>query len=280
MASLTELEQENKKLHGIIADLDKSAKMLVRRDLELRRANTKLESLDKEKSEFVSIAAHQLRTPLSAVKWAHQMLLDDEMGELNAEQKLVLEQAEQSVGRMISLVNDLLNADHLEFGQVVYEQKSINIALVLKDALSAVHPLAADRNITLSNSLPAEPVPFFGDPEKLKETFLNILSNAIKYTAAHGSVSTTLKVDAGSIVIVVSDTGIGIPLKDHSRIFKKFSRADNAKKIDADGSGLGLFIVKKIIEAHDGTVQFVSREGEGTTFTITLPLHEANVPST
>ena len=105
MATKEELEIENKKLHGIIKDLDNSAKMLVRRDLELRRANSKLESLDTEKSEFVSIAAHQLRTPLSAIRWANQMLLEHDMGELNQEQELLVQQSQQSVSRMVALVS-------------------------------------------------------------------------------------------------------------------------------------------------------------------------------
>jgi len=269
---MSDTEYSKEQIDLLLGEQKKSTQMLLRRDFQLSRANEELRALDKEKSEFVSIAAHQLRTPLSAIRWAQQMLLDGEFGELNDEQIHMLNQSQQSIARMVNLVNDLLSADHLEFGQVVYTKSDTPIGNVIKEITSELQPMAEERGITLNVEIPEEQIISHCDAEKLTEVFSNLINNAIKYTPNRGMVQIFVAKEEKNVVTKVTDSGIGIPKRDFSRIFNKFSRADNAKKIDANGSGLGLFIAKKIIEAHDGTISFESVEGSGTTFIVTLPL--------
>lgn len=259
------------RLQKILEDQRRSARLLLRRDVELQRANDQLQELDKDKSEFVSIAAHQLRTPLSAIKWAHQLIMDGEAGNITDEQRTLLAQAQDSVARMIDLVNNLLDADHLEFGQIRYTFSDINITLLLNEVVGELSAMARERSVKLSYDATDVPCSIRADPGRLKEALLNILNNAIKYTPSGGTVSITLTEEKTTLTIVIKDTGIGIPKEGQSRLFQKFVRMDNAKKVDANGSGLGLFIVKRIIDGHNGSVTFESEEGTGTAFYITLP---------
>jgi signal transduction histidine kinase len=258
------------KLKQTIADLDRSARTLMKRDEELSRANDRLLRLDHAKSEFVSIAAHQLRTPLSALKWAQQMLLDGEAGQISESQRLLLTQSQESVRRMVTLVNDLLAADHLEYGKVSYAMAPACPEELLAACALELKPMADEHHITLVIELPKKSVVTI-DAERVKEAFLNLLNNAIKYSPDGGTVTIRANYGMGKVVLSIADTGIGIPEGDRDRLFEKFVRMENAKKVDANGSGLGLFIVKKVIDAHGGKIWFQSEEGKGTTFSIELP---------
>lgn len=263
---MTEAEIEK-----LTQEYKRSAQMLLRRDLELSKANAQLQQLDQDKSEFVSIAAHQLRTPLTAISWSQRMLLDEDDGKLNDEQRDLLQKSQSSINRMLALINDLLSADHLEYGQVRYEKFDHNLGLIAKTAVDELQPLAQDKKIKL-NFIPADhTIKMCCDSGKLKEALANLINNAIKYTLPEGMVTVKLEETDSNFVITVKDTGVGIPKKHMGNLFKKFSRADNAKRIDADGSGLGLFIVNKIIQAHYGTVEIASEEGVGTTISLVLP---------
>ena len=260
------------KLQTTIQSLDQNSKILVRRDIELSAANDKLKSLDKAKSEFVSIAAHQLRTPLSAIKWAQQMLIDGELGPLTSEQATIVRQSQESVTRMANLVNDLLSADHLEYDKVQYVLIDTDLVDVVTHISRELVPMAEERSITLTFTPQTKTAYIIGDASRLKEAFLNVINNAIKYTPMRGAVTIVLSVTDTTVVLKVKDTGIGIPRTDRDRLFEKFVRMDNAKKVDANGSGLGLFIVKKIIDAHRGKIWFESEEGTGTEFFMEFPL--------
>ena len=268
------------RLKSTIADLDRSAKTLIKRDEELSRANDRLERLDHAKSEFVSIAAHQLRTPLSALKWAQQMLLDGDAGQITENQKTLLMQSQDSVYRMVHLVNDLLSADHLEYGKVTYNFALIGAESVIASIVAELRPMATERKITLTYQENKNAPQINADPERLKEAFLNLLNNAIKYTGDGGAVNIQSIYGVGEVCFTITDSGIGIPKQDSDRLFEKFVRMDNAKKVDANGSGLGLFIVKKIIDAHNGTIWFNSTEGKGTTFFVKLPTVTHNQSTT
>jgi len=260
------------KLQTTIQSLDQNSKILVRRDIELSTANDKLKSLDKAKSEFVSIAAHQLRTPLSAIKWAQQMLIDGELGPLTSEQATIVRQSQESVTRMANLVNDLLSADHLEYDKVQYVLIETDLVDVMTQILRELVPMAEERAISLTFAPEVKNAFIIGDASRLKEAFLNVLNNAIKYTPMRGAVTVALSIKDQVVLLRVKDSGIGIPRTDRDRLFEKFVRMDNAKKVDANGSGLGLFIVKKIIDAHHGKIWFESEEGTGTEFFIEFPL--------
>lgn len=259
------------RLKHTIADLDRSAKTLMKRDEELSRANDRLLSLDHAKSEFVSIAAHQLRTPLSALKWAQQMLIDGEAGQISESQKNLLLQSQESVRRMVTLVNDLLVADHLEYGKVAYNFQNVCPEEVLSKMVLELKPMADEHKIKIDCNFESKSL-INADPERIKEAFLNVINNAIKYSPDGGTVTIRANYGMGKVVFSITDTGIGIPEIDRNRLFEKFVRMENAKKVDANGSGLGLFIVKKVIDAHGGKIWFTSMEGQGSTFFIEFPV--------
>jgi signal transduction histidine kinase len=269
----TKPEPTNESLQKTITELEKATQILVRRDLDLKRAYRQLEEMDERKSEFVSIAAHQLRTPLSAIRWAHQMLLAGEAGELSGEQNVILLQAQQSIVKMIGLVNDLLNADHLEYDKVLFNHQSVNLDQAILEVVSELRPMAQGRFITISTDLDSNKKPIHCDVSRIKEAFLNVLNNAIKYSFPKTDILIKSRAEGDHVLVSVTDHGIGIPEKYHTHIFEKFTRADNAQRIDADGSGLGMFISRKIVEAHGGKISFTSSENEGTSFYIELPTH-------
>lgn len=265
MDEITRLKNENANLTKIVETMDKNAILLVRRDLELRRANSQLITLDTQKSEFISIAAHQIRTPLSALRWSQQMLLDGDLGEITSPQRDLINQAQQSVVRLVNLVNNLLEVEHLELQNEKKDFVIINLNLLIKECCEEFTATAVERRVTLSVNLSQTPALILAKPESVKDVFLNIIDNAMKYTLIGGSVTINVSL-ADTIEVTIADTGIGIPVNHQENVFKRFSRAENAKKLDADGSGLGLYIVKKIMESIDGTVSYTSTECVGTTF--------------
>ena len=269
MDTVTQPQEEIAKLKAIIASMDKSAMMLVHRDLELRRAKQRLTELDKNKSEFVTIAAHQMRTPLSAIRWSQQMLKNEESGTLNESQKQIVVQTLESVKGLVTLVNNLLTADHLEIGKGNDGAKVVNITSVINEVLSDCYADANEKKVTLEFPQSDIVACVNMNPDRIRDIIQNLLENAIKYTPEGGRVS--VGIELGEMIsIKVSDTGIGIPPEHVSKVFSRFYRADNAKRVDPNGSGLGLYIVKRIVEANNGTIKFEGTPGGGTTFIIQL----------
>lgn len=256
----------------IIADLNNSTKLLLQRDLELSRANEKLRGLDKMKSEFVSLATHQLRTPLSGVRWSLSMLLNGEMGELTPEQKVYIMKTYESNNRMITLINDMLQADRIDAGTIRFRFTPTNLLYLFENILAELKPLAAKRNLTLNFKADKDLPELLIDAENMRIVLQNLIDNAIKYSYEGGKVDIFVKKEAQEVKISVTDQGIGIPLLDQANIFNRFFRAPNALHTETDGSGLGLYIVKNIIDRHHGTINFQSQPNKGTTFYITLPL--------
>lgn len=275
MDRLQELEKENARLTAIVASMDKSARLLVQRDLQLRRANIKLESLDTQKSEFISIAAHQIRTPLSALRWSQQMLLDGDLGTLNEKQREVISLAQQSTVRLVKLVNNLLEVEHLELQTEVKPALPLNLNVLIKESYDEFMSKAHERNVHLTLDLAPTPAIVLADPTSVKDVLINLIDNAIKYTLTGGSVTVTVRV-TDKVIVTVADTGIGIPAAHTDKVFKRFSRAENAKKIDADGYGLGLYIVSKIMDSLEGSITYESVEGKGTTFTLQFKYYTAS----
>ncbi len=237
------------------------------------------ELIGRLKSEFVSIAAHQLRTPLSALKWTIRLLLDGDAGELTASQQEFLEKGYIINERMIKLVNDLLNAARIEEGRFGYEFSEVDLKALLGSITESFASLAEARKLILKFEKLSEPLPkIYADPEKLNLALSNLLDNAIKYTPSGGSVTLRLKRKGDWAEITVADTGVGIPEVDKRRVFSKFFRASNVIRMETSGTGLGLFIAQNIIRRHGGTIQVQSKEREGTIFTFTLPLRREQVP--
>jgi len=258
----------------LLADQERGARLLVRRDLELTRANDQLRKLDETKSSFISVVAHQLRTPLSGIKWTLNLLINGDMGTLTAEQRTFLIKAYESNDRMISLVNDMLGADRIESGKVRYFFQSVPLSEVIDEVLFELLPQAKARGVSITfASKPTHPTKVHADPTKLRAVFQNLLENSVKYSQEGGSIEVSL-VPRGTeeVEVSIKDDGIGIPKEQQKNIFDRFFRATNAVKLETDGSGLGLFIVKSIVERHGGMIWFESEENRGVTFHFTLPL--------
>lgn len=233
---------------------------------------TKEKEIDKAKTEFVSLASHQLRTPLSTINWYTEMLLSGDAGKINKEQKKYLEEVYQGSKRMVGLVNALLNVSRIEMGTFAIEPEPVDLKKTAQIVLKELEPTIKGKEIKMDESYDSDlPIIQF-DPKLINIIFQNLLSNAVKYTPAAGSVSLMVSKDIESIIIKVADTGYGIPQNQHVKIFSKLFRADNVVSKETEGTGLGLYIVKSIIDHAGGRIWFESEDNKGTTFHVTLPL--------
>jgi len=229
--------------------------------------------VERMKTEFVSIAAHQLRTPLSAIKWTLRMVLDGDTGEVTPEQKELLEKTYVSNERMISLINDLLNVSRIEEGRFLYKQQLANLEDIVSVVTDNSQELLKMKKMTLTFDKPKEPLPQVSiDKEKMELAVQNLLENAVKYTPEGGKINISVEKNNNNIVFKIKDTGVGIPDDQHERIFTKFFRGDNVIRMETEGSGLGLYTTRNIVDAHKGKIWFDSKEGEGTTFYFTIPI--------
>lgn len=236
----------------------------------INEANKQLQEIDRQKSEFISLASHQLRTPLGSMRWNLE-LLQSEIQSLPQSAKNQLNEAYKSNLRVIRLVSDLLNIARIEQGRVKDEPEETDIVEIIKSAIAEMEPEAHKRSVTITSSLSPSPLRLTIDPKRFREVVQNLLSNAVKYTLSGGTVTVTLASLEKTVSLSIADTGIGIPEKEQAKIFTKFARAENATKIDTEGSGLGLYIVKSFVEGWGGTITYKSVEGKGTTFFLTLP---------
>jgi len=236
---------------------------------------TREKTIERMKTEFVSISAHQLRTPLSAIKWTLGMLLDGDLGEFTQEQKEFLQKTYSSNERMINLINDLLDVTRIEEGRYLYRPSLVELEPIIQFIVNSYKDQIEKKKIKLEIKKPLKNLPkVMIDVEKMKLAIQNFIDNAIKYTLDNGRLVISYSFDEHDIEVSVQDSGVGIPKDQQARIFSKFFRGNNALRMETDGSGLGLFIAKNIIEAHDGKVWFESEEGKGTTFHFTLPVRE------
>ncbi len=241
--------------------------------LKVIRDITREKQINRSKSEFISIAAHQLRTPLSALKWCIDLLLKGDFGPVNAKQREMLQRGYETNETMIQLVGDLLNVAKIEdrrFGYEFTKGDLMAIATLITNSLSMT---IKERGITFVFDKPQRPFPpFYFDEAKISLAIQNLLENAIHYTPRGGAVTLSIEVLSEQVKIMVRDTGIGIPKKQLDRLFTRFFRAENAMRSHPEGSGLGLFMVQNIIARHGGTVSVQSEENKGTTMTVLLPM--------
>jgi PAS domain S-box-containing protein len=232
-------------------------------------------TVERMKSEFVSISAHQLRTPLAAIKWTLTMLLDGDAGPLGQKQKEMLEKTQISNERMIRLVNDLLDVSRIEEGRNAYKFTLEDIEPIVEILFKSYKGEAERRQIHYEFKRPFSKMPkILIDSEKIKLAVQNLIENAIRYCRAGDKVTVALKYDKKEIEVAVSDTGIGVPQEQQKRIFTKFFRSENALRLETEGSGLGLFISKNIVESHKGRIWFESAENKGSTFHIAIPIQK------
>ncbi|MDP2736703.1 MAG: ATP-binding protein [bacterium] len=235
---------------------------------------TREKAIDKMKSEFISIVAHQLRTPLSAIKWVIKMILDGDAGKLTIEQQELLNKGYLSNERIIRLVNDLLNVSRIEEGKFGFNFEKADFQEVLSTAISNVESLAVKNHQELKITKPPKLPKIFLDKERMIMVLQNLLSNAIKYTPEYGKIQVIVEVDKQYLHVKINDQGVGIPAEDQPKLFTKFFRAANVVKLDTDGTGLGLFMVKNIVEKHNGRVSLKSEEGKGTEVSFFIPIRD------
>lgn len=232
---------------------------------------TKERRIDRAKSEFVSIASHQLRTPLSAIKWFLELLMSGVPGQLSTEQKHYVSQVIASNDRMIRLVNELLNVSRIETGSLVLKQKLINLNEIVKNVCDEVMSKIVEKQQQLTLNIKGR-LMIHVDPTLLRQVIENLITNANRYTQPGGSISIRTYKKNGSMVFEIKDNGYGIPDNQKNKLFTKFFRADNIVTKQTDGTGLGLYVVKSAIETLGGKIWYESKENKGSTFYFSLPL--------
>jgi signal transduction histidine kinase len=294
--SLTELAEKNTSFKLLLKLVSEEIKEVERQEIILEKKTLEISSLsilkegeriggliilhdithekvvEKMKTEFVSIAAHQLRTPLSGVKWALSLLLEEDAGKLNEEQKSLIQKSYSSNERMINLVNDILNVARIEEGNYIFKLEPTHLEDLVKKTIDSCQELSEKKGIIIDYKELAASLPLImADSEKITLAVQNLIENAVKYTQPAGQVTISLKNDTNKIEFSIKDTGVGIAEEQKERIFTKFFRAPNVMRIETDGTGLGLFISKNIIESHGGKIWFESEENAGSTFYFWLP---------
>ena len=246
--------------------------------IKVLRDVTRESMIAKSKSEFISVAAHQLRTPLSGMKWVMRMILDGDVGKINATQQKLLNKGYQTNEKMIRLVNDLLNVARIEDGRFGYQFELGDFPVFVDDIIDGLQVNASEKNINIKFEKDQSINEFLYDSAKMSIVVQNLVDNAIKYTPNGGDVFIELSNIGDFVRFTVQDTGIGIPKGQLDRLFTKFFRAENAVKTQANGSGLGLFIVKNIITRHGGRITVESIENKGSKFIFVIPTKQTLIP--
>lgn len=243
---------------------------------ELRMSNKQLQRLDEAKDEFISMASHQLRTPLTSIKGYISMMLEGDMGKITKEQERVLEEAFMSSERMVRLIGDFLNVSRLQTGKFVIEKHPVDLQRLVRRELEGLEQNATARDLKFIFESPAK-VPILDiDESKIQQVVMNFCDNAIYYSKEGSSIRVTLKEVDGFVEFKVIDKGIGVPEAEQVQLFNKFFRATNARRARPDGTGVGLFLAKKVVNDHDGSIIFESKEGKGSTFGFRLPVPMKN----
>ena len=233
-------------------------------------------NLEKMRKEFISNVSHELRTPLTSIHGYAEALLEDDLSNKELVKKF-LKIIESEAARMTRIINDLLDLEKLESGNSQFSFERINLTEVLEHVRHIIEPLAEDYGVEVEFSYPDD-LNMIGDKDRLVQMILNLVDNAVKYTSLKEKGQKKVVVEAyeedDKIILIVKDTGVGIPDESQKRLFERFYRVDKARSRKMGGTGLGLSIVKTIVEKHKGTIEFTSKEGVGTTFKVILPTNK------
>jgi signal transduction histidine kinase len=257
------IRQNDDELGALIDDFNEMLQQIQRQDGELKSAL-------QMKSDFVSFATHQLRTPLAGIKWSLELAAQGEM--LSEETAAFIQDGRDSAQRLIGMVNDLLDVSRLESGKLKLAPKETNLAeltrSVLKDVSREIERQRHHLSVTGMETMP----PVVVDPQLFRQVILNMVSNAIKYTPSGGRIAICMSQEDGQVRWTITDSGIGIPKANQARLFEKFYRAENVYRLETEGTGLGLHLVKLIVEKSGGRIWCESEENKGSTFQFTIPL--------
>lgn len=245
---------------------------------KLRQSNNQLQRLDAAKDEFVSMASHQLRTPLTSVKGYISMVLEGDVGRISQEQRLLLEEAFTSSERMVHLIGDFLNVSRLQTGKFIIDTHAVDLAKVAKQEVDSIRQIASTHGVAVTFKSPSRFPELYIDENKIRQVIMNFMDNAIYYSPDSQEIKVTLSIEEGDAVLRVIDKGMGVPADVQKKLFTKFFRAENARKQRPDGTGIGLYLARKVIDGHGGSLVFESKEGKGSTFGFRLPIKKLSTP--
>jgi signal transduction histidine kinase len=260
--SVQEVKELNETLQQRIDDATK----------ELRESNEQLQRLDEAKDEFVSMASHQLRTPLTSVKGYLSMVLEGDAGKITDAQNHLLSEAFTSSERMVHLINDFLNVSRLQTGKFMVDRRPIDLAKITAQEVDSLKTTAKVRNLKLAYRKPSHFPTLYIDEGKIRQVIMNFIDNAIYYSSEFSTITISLEADGGQVTLKVHNEGMGVPEAERTHLFTKFFRATNARKQRPDGTGVGLYLSKMVVTAHGGRMLFESAPNEGTTFGFHLPV--------
>lgn len=233
---------------------------------------TKQKTIDTAKSEFVSLASHQLRTPISSIKWNLELLSSPKLGSLNEKQVEYVNKINRSAERMSLLIKDFLDASQLEMGTFSTTITKFDLSEFIVGLLEEFEARVAKKGLIIKQSFPELPVMIETDAHLLRMSLNNLISNAVKYTPDGREIQLSYMISDQAVHITVRDTGMGVPEAEQEKLFSKFFRANNVKASTIEGTGIGLYIVKQAIDMMGGSLQFRSKEGVGTEFVVSIPL--------
>lgn len=234
---------------------------------------TREKEIDREKSEFISIASHQLRTPLSSIGWHAEMLSAGEVGSLTPKQVEYLIKINRAKRRMAAIVRNLLDVTRMELGTLELRPSAIDVREEAQIVIDELEPISHNENVSVALSVEKDFPMLRTDRNAVRAILQNLIMNAVKYTPEGGEVRVSAKTEEndGYVTLEVTDTGVGIPKEEQDKIFTKFFRASNVKEFDTSGTGLGLYAVRQFVEAMGGEITFTSAVGKGTTFRVVIP---------
>jgi signal transduction histidine kinase len=259
-----------------MATVEEANRELTEKNRRLAQAVERLQEADRIKSNFLATVSHELRTPLTSVIGYSEMLLEGIAGALNEEQREYVKTVMEKGDQLLQLITGILDISRMEAGQMKFERAPFDLMEVVSIALSTIAPHARGKKLHLTCTLPDDLPRLYGDRDKVRQVLLNLLGNAVKFTPEGGAIDIggEIYVDAEKPMVKVSvkDSGIGVAREHHQRVFDPFYQVDNSSTREYGGTGLGLNIVRRFVEAHAGSVWVESEEGKGATFFFTLPV--------
>lgn len=233
---------------------------------------TKEIEFEKAKIEFVSLASHQLKGPLTGIKWYLEILLKQESQNMTKKQIEYLVDIDKMNKSLIQMINSLLNISRVESGRIMINPENTDLKTLFDEVINEQQKELESKDLKLDLEFAKDLPTIMVDPRMIKHVFMNLLTNAMKYSNIGGKIEISMNIQGSVIAVAVKDHGIGIPKDQRHKIFQKFFRAHNAVQKETDGTGLGLYLAKAIVESSRGRIWFESEEGNGTTFWVTLPL--------